>query len=134
MKKLVYVLALVLAVIACSQEKKSPIVGTWQGVAETTDGWTGSHIKMWTENYCAYLGEYRKDTMVFTFYGGGPYTLEGTHSVETIVYNTDKNTIGKTANMIIEIHGDTLIQKYPADENWQIDSATCNTDIYVRIK
>lgn len=134
MKKIVIVLALMLAVIACTQEKKSPIVGTWQGVVENTDGWTGSVIKMWTDNYCAYLGEFKKDTMVFSIYGGGPYTLEGTHSVETILYNTDKSTIGKTANMIIEIHGDTLIQKYPADDNWRIDTATCNTDVYVRIK
>lgn len=135
MKNLLYFLLLIIAISACVQEKKSLIVGVWQGV-NTGDpqGWTGSHIKMWTDTYCAYLGEYKKDTAVVTWFGGGPYTLEGTHAIETILYNQNKGAIGTKAKMLYIIKGDTLIQMYPANENWKVDSATCNIEKYVRVK
>jgi len=135
MKNLIFCLVIICALIACSKEKKPAIEGVWQGVITSEpQGWKGSHIKMWTDTYCAYLGEYKKDTMIYTFYGGGPYTLDGTHAVETILYNTDKKAIGAKSNMLYIIKGDTLIQMYPADNNWKVDSATCNIDKYVRIK
>jgi hypothetical protein len=135
MKKLIFLLVLFFVVISCSNQKKSPIEGVWQGV-NTGDmqGWSGSVIKMWTNTYCAYLGEFKKDTMVYNVYGGGPYTLEGTHAVETILYNQNKQAIGMKAKMLYIIKGDTLIQMYPADDNWKVDSAKCNIEKYVRIK
>jgi len=135
MKNLIFFMVITCAFVTCVQEKKSPVVGVWQGV-NTSDpqGWKGSHIKMWTDTYCAYLGEYKKDTMIYTIYGGGPYTLEGTHAIETILYNQNKGAIGMKSKMLYIIKGDTLTQMYPADDNWKVDSAKCNIDKYVRIK
>jgi len=125
---------LLILLFSCQKEKKSPVIGAWQAVPVLSNGWSGSNIKMWSENYCCYVGEYKKDTSVFKIYGGGPYKLDGTHAQETIVYNDNKSTIGQTYKMIYELKGDTLYQFYPVDDNWKYDPKTCNIDKYVRIK
>lgn len=98
------------------------------------EGWHGTVIKMWVDGYCSYLGEFRKDTAIYNIYGGGPYTLDGTHALETILLNQNKEAIGTKAKMLYIIKGDTLIQMYPADDNWNVDTTKCNIDKFVRVK
>lgn len=134
MKKL-FCLGLILVIcLSSSGQKKSPVIGVWKSTMIPTNGWSGSNIKMWTETYCTYVGEFRKDTMIYNVFGGGPYILNGTRCEETIEYNQNKNSIGHTYKMIYEIKGDTLYQYYPVNDNWEYDIKTCNIDKYVRIK
>jgi len=39
---------------------------------------------------------------------------------EVIIYHDYTVPEGTTLNLILEIHDDTLIQKFPADENWNL--------------
>lgn len=119
---------------ALSPAKKSPVEGVWRCTPPEMNGWKGSTIKIWTKTYTSYVGEFRKDTVRFNIYGGGPYTLSGTHAVETIEFNMNRQAIGYKARMIYELRGDTLYQYYPADENWNYDLKSCNIDKYVRVE
>ena len=134
MKNLFALVMLVFVSCSLAPEKKSPVIGVWKSTPPEYHGWKGSTVKIWTATYCTYVGEFRKDTVIYNVFGGGPYKIDGTHVEETISYNMDKNTIGKTFKMVYVVKGDTLFQYYPADENWKYDTKTCNIDKYVRIE
>jgi hypothetical protein len=122
-----------------------PIEGAWNLVyAQTIDGgkqvWrfpgnsTGSDLKMWTGNHFTFVGRFKTDTTYNDNYGGGTYTLEGTHYLETILYHTITSAVGTKIKMLIEIKGDSLIQTYPVDDNWKVDKNKYNIEKYVRLK
>ena len=145
MKNLICCLFFFVCLLGSAQEKKTPVVGAWNlAFAQVIEGgkivgifpgdFKGSNVKIWSENYCLYVGLFKQDTATINNYGGGPYKLEGTHCEETILYHANKNAVGHTTRMLYEMKGDTLIQTYPVDQNWKINPSSYRVEKYVRIK
>jgi len=135
-------------IISCNQQKKSPIEGAWQlvyakpsSMEESFPGQiTGSDVKFWIDGCFTFAGTFHLDTLVIDNYGWGTYKLsEGTHYEESIIkyhYSPNlegQNLEGQTVKMLIEVRNDTLIQRWPADENWNL-SQKYSTEKYIRLK
>jgi hypothetical protein len=148
MKKSVFLgLIISLVIGSCTQEKNSPIEGTWQlvfsqaiagdTISEILPGdYTGSQVKTWTKNYVIWVGHYTRliDTVTIDNYGGGTYKLEGDKFEEMVQYHLYKSNVGTTKRMLLEIRNDTLIQTWPADNDWKINKSSYNVEKYVRLK
>jgi hypothetical protein len=142
MKRTVF-LSLIIALItgSCTQEKKSPIEGNWQLVYAkftSTDKTfpaevKGGQIKTWANGYFTFVGHFEVDTIIADNYGAGTYKFEGNRCEAMRLYHSSKSMVGKTGRWLIEIKNDTLIQKQPADENWNLPEKF-GTEIYVRLK
>jgi hypothetical protein len=65
-------------------------------------------------------------------YGGGTYTLKGDRYEENVLY-AGKAIMNRKVKMIQEIKNDTLIQKWPADENWKLGEKY-SIEKYIRLK
>ena len=126
---------------SCTQETKSPTEGTWQMVyhkdMETTypGQITGSGIKMWTKDCFAFTGEFQIDTVDIDNFGWGKYKfIEGNKYEESIIlHHFTPKLEGKTIKMLMEVRNDTLIQRWPTDENWKLNEAH-NIEKYIRVK
>lgn len=146
MKKTLLLSALFLAIVAgCKQEPVNPVAGAWQLIYAkqvTNDSiigtfpedYAGSQVKMWSDNYWMFVGQYKQDTVFTDNYGGGLYTLEGVVYKETIMYHVTKDYVGQTLRMRIVVENDTLSQVWPADENGDIDKANYRSEKYVKVK
>lgn len=66
-------------------------------------------------------------------YGWGTYTLEGNKYIETIKLFPYKSNIGNNVRILLEIKNDTLIQRYPVNEKWNLQEKY-RTEKYVRIE
>jgi hypothetical protein len=142
MKKIIFLsLIFLLIIVSCSQEKKSPIEGAWQmiyGNWQSVDTTfpaqiKGSQIKILSKEYFAFVGHFELDTIISENYGGGTYKLEGDRFEEGVIYHASKASIGKKVKLLVEIRNDTLIQRWPADENWKL-AEKYSTEKYVRLK
>jgi hypothetical protein len=143
MKRTIY-LGLIISLIigSCAQEKKSSIEGAWKLVYAK---WTafdqtfpaqvqGSSIKFWSKENYAFDGQFKIDSMVIMDnYGWGTYKLDGNKYTEQVILHADKPSIGKAVRLILEIKNDTLIQSYPADENWKLPEKY-STEKFIRLK
>ena len=146
MKKTFYVSILLMFLIAaCKQEPVNPVIGAWdliyakQVVNDTTASvfpgdYKGSQVKMWSDNYWMFVGEFSQDTITEKGFGGGSYTLEGLVYKETIKYYSSADYVGQTLRMRIVVQNDTLIQVWPADEMGEIDKSNYTSEKYVRVK
>jgi len=143
--KIILSLLISIFVISCNQEKSKPIEGTWnlvyaQSIQNDTlrlkfpDDFKGSQMKIWCKKNWAFVGKYMNDTTSHDNYGGGTYTIDGTHYQETIVYHAAPSTIGSAPKMLIEIKGDSLIQVWPVDESWHVDMKNYWVEKYIRVK
>ena len=144
MKNLTFLnLIISLIMFSCAEEIKSPIEGTWQlvsgewgSIEETFPGQiTGSDIKVWTEDCFAFVGKFQMDTVMIDNFGWGKYRfIEGINYEENIMmHKYSPNLEGKTIKMLTEIRNDTLIQKWPVDDNWNL-AENHSTEKYVRVK
>jgi hypothetical protein len=111
------------------QEVKSQIEGAWRLVYAQwgSDGGNfpttvkGSDIKIWAKEYFASVGHLvESDTIITDAFVGGTYTLEGNKYTETVMYHANKEFLGIKVKLLLEIRNDTLIQSYPADDNWNL--------------
>ena len=146
MKKII-LLGLIISLVigSCTQEKKSPLEGAWKLIYfdQIQNGTTiyqmqgqdeGNQIKMWTKEYFTFVGHFELDTLIVENYGGGTYKLDGDKYEEDIIYHSFKSSIGKKIKLLIEIRNDTLIQRFPADDNWEIDNNNSLTEKYIRLQ
>jgi len=143
MKKTIILASLIISftIVSCTQQDtRSPVEGAWKLVYANwidnptfPDQMKGSDIKLLTDGYFAFVGHYTIDTLEQEAYGGGSYKLEGNKYEEEIQYHVFKTNIGNINKMILEVKNDTLIQKWPVDENWEITDET-NIEKYVRLK
>jgi hypothetical protein len=144
MKKIIFLLIAVAMIIgSCAKQKTPKIEGAWnlvylRSIAGDTlqyqfpGEYTGSDMKIWSKDHFAFVGLYKKDTSSMDGYGGGTYTLKDNRYDETIVYHSNKTSVGQTVKMIIEIKNDTLCQTWPVDDNGKIDSANYRVEKYVK--
>ena len=144
MKKVVFLTMIMsLIFLRCTQETRSPLEGAWQlvsgtwvSIEETYPGQiTGSDIKMWTKDYFAFAGEFQFDTVVLDNYGWGKYKfIEGNKYEEYIIHHHNApGSKGQTIKMLMELRNDTLIQRWPVDENWNL-AEDHSTEKYIQLK
>jgi hypothetical protein len=138
-------LTLLIIVASCTQKKSSPMDGAWNLVSwemkmgdslvsKYQKDFTGSEMKIWTNNHFAFVGRYKSDTTFIDNCGGGTFKIDGTHYEETILYFPNQNAVGTSIKLLLEIKNDTLIQTWPLDENWQLIKANYNIQKLVRFK
>jgi hypothetical protein len=134
MKKIIFFsLVITLIIGSCAQKvTKSPYEGAWEMVGYTSmSGDTatnykipspenGSQIKLWTKNRFAFTGIVKTDTSEVDVYGSGTYTLVGDKYEESIIYHNDKKLINIKDKFLLELRNDTLFQKGPADDKWNL--------------
>ncbi len=122
-------------------EEKSPLEGAWKLVYGY---WHGqdlifpdqvevSQIKFWSKDHFAFAGLADLDTLVINNLGGGTYMLDGDRYEEQINYNCSEALIGNTYRRLLEIRNDTLITKWPADENWMLPEQY-SIEKYIRLE
>jgi len=136
MKKVFFVSMIAALIIgSCTQEKKSPIEGTWMMVYSSMGG--NVRIKTWSKEYYTFVGysEQIRDSLIIRNdkFGAGTYTLNGNRCEQTTLYHNNTSKIGTKIKVLTEIRNDTLIQIYPADENWKLPRFY-DTEKYVRLK
>jgi len=146
MKKILIIsTSLLLLLAGCNQEPANPVIGAWdlfyakQVINDTTTAtfpgnYQGSQVKMWSDNYWMFVGEYTQDTITGQNFGGGSYTLEGLVYKETIKYHSTPDYVGQTFRMRIVVKNDTLIQVWPADEKGEVSKTNYTSEKYVRVK
>lgn len=147
MKRTIFLcLVFVLIIGGCVREKKLPIEGIWKLTYGKWHNWnpddtvtyqfpgnmTIFHIKIFSDGDLTFVGHYSLDTLTHDNYGGGTYTIKGDRYEENILY-AGKAIMNRKVRMIQEISNDTLIQKWPADENWKLEGKY-SMEKYVRLK
>lgn len=135
-----FIFALLLS--GCKEEKRLAIEGSWRMVygdwmASDSTTYpaqiTGSQIKTWTKEYFTFVGEFKRgERDVEAAYGGGTYTLIGKHYTENAVYQYTKAYLNNEVRIVLEIKGDTLIQRWPATTDWKLPKRHC-MEKYVRL-
>ena len=139
---------ILLIILGCSQKESTPsnaIEGAWQVVSfqsiagdslvgELGVEYIGTEMKIWSKSHFAFAGRYQLDTTFIDNCGGGTYKLDGTHSEETILYFPNQSVVGTTIKLLYDLKNDTLIQTWPADENWQVDKSNYNIQKLIRLE
>jgi hypothetical protein len=147
MKKFIFISFVIALIIgSCTKQKKSPIEGIWKLTYGKWYDWNPGdtvtyefpgnmaiyHIKIFSKGNLTFVGHYSLDTLTHDNYGGGTYTLEGDRYEENILY-AGKAIMNRKVKMIQEIKNDTLIQKWPVDENWKL-AEKYSIEKYIRLK
>jgi len=132
---------LMILAVSCQRKADFPMEGTWQmvyGDWMSSDGSTfpvqikGSQIKTWTQWNFTFVGQFAFDRVKEDTYGAGDYVLNGNHYVEKLIYHSTKSYVNQEVFMIVEFKGDTLIQRWPADKDWNLPERHC-TEKYIRL-
>jgi hypothetical protein len=147
MKKII-LLCLVIAVIiiSCAKKKESPLEGIWKLTYGKWYNWrpgdtliyqfpgnmTIYHIKIFTNENISYIGHFNLDSLTHDNYGGGTFSLVNDRYEENLLY-AGKAIFNRKIRMLLEINHDTLIQKWPVDENWKL-AEKYNVEKYIRLK
>ena len=143
--KIIISLLLSIIILCCDQQPRKPIEGAWnivygKRVAADTLVWefpgyyTGSQIKVWTKDHFVFVGQFKSDTTITNNYGGGTYTIDSNRYEETLSYHTNSDWVDVKMKMLVEIKGDSLIQTWPVDDNWQINTSDYRVEKYTRLK
>ena len=145
MKKTIF-LSLIISLIigGCIKEEKSPVEGAWKLIhgnwyfSDTVNyqfpgDLTIDQIKILSKDYVLWVGQYKQDTVITDNYGAATYTLEGNRFAENILYRSGYSPDAVKVRLLLEVHNDTLIQKWPADDNWNLPEKY-STEKYIRLK
>lgn len=136
-----------LILIGCDQKEVTPNIpleGTWQVVSwqhfvdgtldwELGKDYVGTEMKVWSKSHFVFAGRYKRDTTYIDNCGGGSYKLNGSHAEEYLMYFPNQSRVGTTIRLLYELKGDTLIQTFPVDENWEIIKSKYSIQKLVRL-
>jgi len=134
-------LFLALLIVSCTKKPKFPLEGTWQMVYAdqmAADGSTfpdqikGGQIKTWTPFNFSFVGQFIINGVAEDTYGAGDYALDGDRYIEKMRYHYQKSYLDGEIRLLIELKKDTMIQRWPVDQNWKLPEKHC-TEKYVRI-
>jgi hypothetical protein len=130
-------------VIGCTQEKKAPYEGGWKLVFASYPSlnltfpvnMTGQGVKIWTSGAFTLAGQYKVDTVIYDNYGWGTYSItEGNKYTEHVLFHhLSESLVGQSIKMILEVKNDTLIQRWPVDDNWRLPEKY-SIEKYIRLK
>jgi hypothetical protein len=143
MRNFILPLILVFVLFSCDNDE-SPIEGSWNMIetSQTVNGSVtysypgnviGDQIKLWSDQSFCCAGKFELDSATINNYAGGSYTLNGKEYVEHIRFHASSGMVGQTVKMELELHGDTLIQRWPLNDDGKIDPDNCSMEKYVRI-
>jgi hypothetical protein len=146
MKKIVF-LSLIISfiIVSCAQQEvKSPIEGAWRMIRVDSFQYTdtsfqgmikNSQIKTWSKEYFTYVGHDQVDTLMYDYYGGGTYKLDGNKYEEHILYSFFKPLVDTKFKALLEIRNDTLIQRYNTDiaDSYDLRQGY-TTEVFIRLK
>jgi hypothetical protein len=129
-KTIFYVMVLI-TIGSCTQSPHKFPLGAWQEVSHKSfhgdsivfdfpGYYSGSGVKMWSENNWSDIGTFKHDTTVVNLYAGGTYKLVGNRYEESIQFHFHHDWVGSKVKLLLELRNDTLIQTYPVDDNWKI--------------
>jgi hypothetical protein len=148
MKKTLLLGLIISLIITCctNQQNKFPL-GAWKNVkfqSIITDSlgkivinnYNIDVVKMWSEKNFSFVGQWKQDTVIRDFYGGGTYKLEGNRYEENVVYHFSQpgKVWNYTLKALLELRNDTLIQTSPVDDNGQINKNRYSIEKYIQIK
>jgi hypothetical protein len=148
MKKILF-LSLIISLIigSCAKQERKFPQGAWKIVQEqivskdsmgkiVKKNYDINYIKMWSEKNFSFIGQWKQDTTIKDFYGGGSYLLKGNRYEEYVVYHFTKP--GSIMNFVLkgllELRNDTLIQTAPVDDNGKVNEKSYSVEKYVRVK
>lgn len=147
MKKVI-LLCLVIAwmIVNCTREKVSPIDGIWKLTYGKWYNWRPGdtmiyqfpgnmaiyHIKIFSNENITFVGHYSLDSLTFDNCGGGTFSLKGERYEENLLY-AGKAIFNRKIKMRVEMNHDTLIQKWPVDDNWKL-AERYSIEKYIRLK
>lgn len=126
-----------------TKNEPTPIEGTWRLVKITL--WDGdkqftspgdfdmNQLKTWSKEYFTFVGHYGEGKKSTDAYGSGTYKLEGNHYEEDLITYNKKQQAQTHYKMLLEIKGDTLIQRWPVDDNWKLVDKH-SMEQYVRVR
>ena len=147
MKKMIILCSVIALMIgSCAKEKQSPLEGIWKLTSGKWYHWRPGdtltyqfpgniaiyHIKIFSKDNITYVGHYSLDSLTHDNYGGGTFSLKGDRYEENLLY-AGKAIFNRKIKMSVEMNKDTLIQKWPVDENWK-PAEKCSIEKYVRLK
>lgn len=144
MKSKIFLLLIAVFALFSFKGEKQKLNGTWKVVSAMVikDGnittnikadEKSNQIKTWSDNYFLFVGRFQNGDNVQHNFGGGTYSLHGKHYTENIQYHVAPANVGKNIKMLLEIKGDTLIQTFPATDDWKIDKNNCQIEKHVRL-
>jgi hypothetical protein len=147
MKKITLLYVVIALIIgSCAREKQSPLEGIWKLTYGKWYNWRPGdtltyqfpgnmdiyHLKIFTNEKITYVGHYSLDSLTHDNYGGGIFTLEGDRYEENLLY-AGKAIFSRKTKILMEINNDTIIQKWPVDENWKLVDKY-NIERYTKLK
>ena len=148
MEKITF-LSLVISLIigSCAKQESKFPQGAWKNVLSqmiktdssgkvTSVDYPVVFTKMWSEKNFSFIGQYKQDTIMRDFYGGGTYELKGNRYDEFEIYHFSKpgSVLNIHNKMLLELRNDTLIQSYPVDDNGQGIKKNYYVEKYIRLK
>ncbi len=115
-------------IVSCTRTSKSPIEGAWRlafeyeisgdSISTTYPGTnTGSEIKVWSGNTFIFVGKFIQDSISTDNFGGGTFKLDGNRYEESVQYHSAPEYLGQKVKLYLEVKNDTIIQKWPVDDN-----------------
>ena len=145
-KTILLCMVIAMIIISCTKKKESSLEGIWKLTYGKWYNWRPGdtltyqfpgniaiyHIKMFSKENITYVGHYSLDTLTHDNYGGGTFSLKGDRYEENLLY-AGKAIFNRKIKMLVEINKDTLIQKWPVDENWK-PAGSYNIEKYIRLK
>ena len=152
--KVIFFLMVSIIILSCAQEKKSqtedtqekksPIEGTWELVSvkrmsgdtlvwEFPGDISGSDIVIISEHHFLSIGRFEQDTTIYNNYVGASYTIEGNRYEETLLYYPNTDQVGTKVKALLEIQNDTLIKTWPLDDNWNIIESGYSIEKFIRL-
>ena len=148
MKKILSLgLIISLIILSCSQQKSRFPQGAWklvysQGTETDSLGnvkaidYHPTSVQIWSEKNFAFIGQWKQDTVIRDFYGGGTYTLNGNHCEAKVMYHWSqpRTVLDWTLKLLLEQRNDTMIFTYPLNDNWEIDKKNYYVEKYIQLK
>ena len=148
MKKILFLgLIISLIILSCAEQESKFPQGAWKCVQHfnvhkdsldkiLTTYYDIQSFKVFSERNFCFIGQFKEDTIVKDFYGGGTYTLNGNHYEEMVMYHWYKpgTVLDWKVKALWELRNDTLIQTYPVKDNWEVDENNYNVEKSVRVK
>lgn len=134
-------------IVSCTNQQNKFPQGAWKNVQFqsmitdslgkiVTNNYNLDVVKMWSEKNFSFIGQWKQDTIIRDFYGGGTYNLEGNRYEENVVYHFSHpgKVMKYTLKALLELRNDTLIQTSPVDDNGQINKKRYSIEKYIQVK
>jgi hypothetical protein len=146
MRQLIFCLLLsIFSIGAYSQKQDLNLQGAWKLVVvqEIENGKIVTYfpgrekteqINVWAGNQIFFVGQTKTSKTTKEDYGIGTFKLNGNNLEETLSGSSYKEAINKKLRFRVEMKGDTLVQTFFLNENFEPYEETQHIEKYLKIK